>query len=171
MQTVFISLGSNLGDRNQQISMAFEMVAAAFGPVIAASSVYETSPWGIKDQPSFLNQCMSIETEVPAEEILRLLLSFEDALGRQRRGKWNSREIDIDVLFYGENIIETDQITIPHPSIHQRKFILTPLKEIAPDFTHPVLMKSITELESICTDDSLVAIYDGAESGPNVAHN
>jgi len=116
------------------------------GKIIECSSIYETAPWGVHEQPTFLNQVISIKTSYSPEELLDILLNIEVKMGRKRYRKWDSRLIDIDILFYENQIISTNRLILPHPEIENRRFTLAPLSEIAADEIHPLLNKTIEEL-------------------------
>jgi len=157
--TVYLLLGSNLGDRVQVLQSAVEMIQNEIGNIIQASSIYETAPWGVLDQPSFLNQVLAVSTALEPEEILRLVLGMEHELGRVRYERWGARVIDIDILFFQNLIADTARLTIPHPRLHERRFTLVPLAEIAPDFIHPVLQTTVAMLLETCQDNSNVNVY------------
>lgn len=152
MTTVHLLLGSNLGNREHNLELAIREIGRLLGPIITASSVYKTAAWGNTDQPEFYNQVVVATTGKSPEEALRAILNIEDQLGRKRTEKWGSRIIDIDILFWDDQVISTPELTIPHPGIPQRRFTLIPLLEISPDFVHPVLQKSVHELLQDCTD-------------------
>ncbi len=122
------------------------------GAPIAVSALYQTAAWGKTNQPAFLNQVLVFEPSVPAETLLQTILLIEKKLGRQREEKWAERNIDIDILFYGSQVIQTPHLQIPHPHLHQRRFTLEPLAEVAPLFVHPVFNKSLRQLLADCTD-------------------
>ena len=122
------------------------------GTIIATSNIYETQPWGIAEQPSFLNMVVEVQTYQSPQNTLSTILTIEQFIGRVRLTKWGSRAIDIDLLFYGEEVINEPNLKIPHPYIPQRNFVLVPLKEIAEDLLHPVLKVSIHELYTNCKD-------------------
>ena len=156
---VYLLLGSNLGDRLQVMQTARELIQKEIGEIHAISSVYETAPWGVLDQPAFLNQVVKIQTELKAEEVLRIILEIEHDLGRVRYERWGARVIDIDILYFRNLILNSARLTIPHPRLHERRFTLAPLAEIAPDYVHPVLNKSSLQLLASCPDDSEVKIF------------
>jgi len=142
---VYLALGTNLGDRTVNLRAAL----AALSPdvkVIAESKVYETPPWGYEDQPAFLNMAVKCETALEPESLLKRIKQLEVRLGREQTFHWGPRLIDLDILFYDDLILKTESLTIPHPHLHERAFVLVPLAEIAPDFIHPVLKKTIKEL-------------------------
>jgi 2-amino-4-hydroxy-6-hydroxymethyldihydropteridine diphosphokinase len=152
---VFLSLGSNLGDRSINLQTALSRISAECGPLTASSVVYETAPWGFKPDSDFLNLAVAIETELKPEMLLDALLNIEKSMGRIRGKKgYESRIIDIDILFYSDLIIENQRLVIPHPHLHKRRFVLVPLADIAPEFIHPVLKKSILSLLESCPDTS-----------------
>ncbi len=153
MQSVFLLLGSNLGNRLQLIKQAIEQIESEIAPAIKKSSVYETASWGKTDAPDYLNQVIELRTDLSARTILHLILNIEKKSGRDRQGKWASRTIDIDILFYGQSIIHEDGLQIPHPELHNRRFTLEPLAEIAPGLIHPLLNISISVLKDKLKDD------------------
>jgi 2-amino-4-hydroxy-6-hydroxymethyldihydropteridine diphosphokinase len=156
---IFIGLGSNLGDRIQNLQSATRQMIMRLGPLVKESSVYEAQPWGNANQPTFLNQVISVSTRLPPDQCLRELLQIERDLGRVRNEKWGPRTIDLDILYYGIHVRFSPELTIPHPEIANRKFILLPLAEIAPAFVHPVLLKTNEQLLSACTDSLHVIPY------------
>ncbi len=145
MSEAFISLGSNLDDRNNYLEKARSFLSD-FGEIKKESTIIETPAWGKKDQPDFLNQVILIETELSPQELLEECLKIEDKLGRERKEKWGPRTIDLDILFYDELILNKENLIIPHPYITEREFVLKPLNEIAPDFVHPVLGLTTKEM-------------------------
>jgi len=153
MIDVFLLLGSNLGDRRAYLDQAIKHIETNIAPVVNRSSVYETQSWGKTDEPDYLNQVIKIKTGMPAHDILEKILRIEQVMGRKREEKWGSRIIDIDILFYGQEIIDDEALTIPHPELHKRLFTLVPLDEIAPDFIHPALQKRIFQLKSELKSD------------------
>ena len=156
---VYLLLGSNLGDRLQVMQTARELIQKEIGEIHAVSSVYETAPWGVLDQPAFLNQVVKIQTELKAEEVLWIILEIEHELGRVRYERWGARVIDIDILYFRNLILDSARLTIPHPRLHERRFTLIPLAEIAPDYVHPILNRSSLQLLASCPDDSEVKIF------------
>ena len=143
----YIGLGSNLDDRFSYIKRAVELVEdSPFCRVLKISSIYETKPYGVKDQGNFLNGVMSIETELELHPLLDFLKDIEQQLGRRKREKWECREIDLDILFFDDLVFSDQRVTVPHPYISVRDFVLVPLCEIAPGFLHPALQKSICDI-------------------------
>jgi 2-amino-4-hydroxy-6-hydroxymethyldihydropteridine diphosphokinase len=155
----FLLLGTNLGDRKKNLTFARDSIAANVGPIIKASSIYRTAAWGITDQPEFLNQAVEVETQLTATNVLTEVLGAEKIMGRMRRAKWSERIIDIDILFYGTSIVNSPELTIPHPQLPYRRFALVPLNEIAPAFVHPLLNQTVTELLSQCSDLLEVTVW------------
>ena len=146
MHTVFLSTGSNLGNREGFLTKAEEEIAAHAGQIEAKSQIIETAPWGNTDQPHFLNRVLRIKTQLAPLFLIECLLDIEKRMGRNRAEKWGPRIIDIDILFFDDLIINEPGLCLPHPYLHQREFVLKPMVEIAPDYLHPVLKKTMTEL-------------------------
>ena len=155
MSRVFIAIGSNLGDRVSYCREALDEIAA-FSRITKVSSLYETDPVGKEDQPEFINCAVEINTELSAEELLKELNLVEEKLGRVRHEKWGPRTIDLDIIFYSDKIINEENLEIPHPRAHLRRFVLEPLCEIAPEFIHPKLNLSVSELLDRVEDDKNV---------------
>ena len=141
-----LALGSNLGNREENLRRALVLLEEKGLRILHRSSVRVTKPWGKTDQPDFLNQVIHVETTLSPHSLLELCLGIEAALGRVRREKWGPRIIDIDILYYDDRVISEPGLTLPHPHLHERLFVLEPLTEIAPDFIHPVLRKPNTVL-------------------------
>jgi|SRR5690606_33915581 len=146
MSITYILLGANLGDRIAQMSKALNELCLKAGTLIRCSSLYETQAWGKEDAPLYVNQVICMDTAFDPQSLLKLIHEIEGKLGRTREVKWGSRLIDIDILFYGDAVINDPNLIIPHPYLDQRKFTLVPLVEIAGDLIHPVLHKSMQEL-------------------------
>lgn len=146
MNKAVILFGTNMGERFISLDKAAQEVNHKLGKIIQRSSVYETAPWGNTDQEPFLNQVVVIESVLSAEQMMNQILLIEEKLGRRKTIKWGPRIIDIDILFFNDEIISTENLVVPHPGLHQRKFTLVPLAEIMPDYVHPVLKKTISVL-------------------------
>jgi 2-amino-4-hydroxy-6-hydroxymethyldihydropteridine diphosphokinase len=160
MATVYLSLGSNLGDRVQNLKEAIKRIERSDKISIKKiSSVYETDPVGYENQPRFLNSVLQAETSLDPHPLFEHLLTIEDEMGRKRGEKWGPRNIDVDILFYDDLIVDSGQLTIPHPRMHQRKFVLVPLAQIAQKLLHPLLKKNVTELLESCEDNSRVKLF------------
>ncbi|WP_304234617.1 2-amino-4-hydroxy-6-hydroxymethyldihydropteridine diphosphokinase [Jiulongibacter sediminis] len=138
----FLALGSNLGDRQKTLLRAVELIERRIGQVSQKSSVIETPAWGVTDLPDYLNQVLEVYTELWPLDLIKTALEIENELGRERKQKWGSRSIDIDILYFNDWHFSTPGLIIPHPFIAQRDFVLRPLCEIAPDFEHPVLKQN-----------------------------
>ena len=147
LKTVYLSLGSNLGDRAANLRAAIDRLGRV-GRVVAVSSFYETEPVEVTDQPWFLNCAVRLETEKMPRQLLAALLEIERQMGRRRDRKKGPRVIDLDILLFGSSVIQTRGLTIPHPAMHERRFVLEPLAEIAPDVRHPVRKQTIPELRN-----------------------
>ena len=156
MTHVYLLLGSNENDRFKNLEKACKLIALKCGKILKQSALYETEAWGLKEQNSFLNQALIIDTKLPPVELLVQLKAIEKETGRKETVKWGPRVIDIDILFYGNEIVKSKELKIPHPFLHQRKFTLEPINEIEPGFIHPVFQKSVHELLKECPDTSLV---------------
>jgi 2-amino-4-hydroxy-6-hydroxymethyldihydropteridine diphosphokinase len=145
LKPVYLSLGSNVGDRAANLRTALTLLEA-IGKVIAVSSFYETEPIELTAQPWFLNCAAKLETERMPKQLIKNILDLEREMGRQRQQKKGPRNIDIDILLFGTSIIEMQGLTVPHPALHERRFVLEPLAEIAPEVRHPVFKRTIREL-------------------------
>ena len=159
MNIVYLQLGSNIGDREPQLEFASSEIKEKVGDITTSSKVYESSPWRADGQSNYLNQVIKIKTEIDAESVLSAVLDIENDLGRKRIEKWGKRLIDIDIIFYNNKIIETDELCIPHKHMHERKFVLTPLNEIASDYLHPKYNKTVADLLVECNDVESVEEY------------
>ncbi len=142
---VYLALGTNLGDRPVNLRAAIKVISPEI-KVIVESKIYETPPWGYESQPAFLNMAVKCETNLEPGSLLKRLKQLEVQLGREQSFHWGPRLIDIDILFYDDLILESESLIIPHPRLQERAFVLVPLADIAPDFIHPVLKKTIKEL-------------------------
>ena len=160
MKIVFLGIGTNLGNRESNLEQAVLRIKESIGKVLISSSIYETEPWGFQATDKFLNLVVKVETELTPSGLLGRILMTESLLGRVRgQNQYSSRLIDIDILFYEDMIVDEESLKIPHPLLHERKFVLVPLCDIAPELIHPVLKKSIGELLEICEDKSVVKKY------------
>jgi 2-amino-4-hydroxy-6-hydroxymethyldihydropteridine diphosphokinase len=156
---LYLLLGSNLGNRETYLSQANAEIQKQVGNIVAKSSIYQTEAWGNTEQDDYLNQALAVETTIEPFELLEILQAIEKQLGRKREIIWGARTIDIDIIFYDQQIISTQTLTIPHSRIMERKFVLLPLCEIAPDFIHPVWQISVKEMLNICEDNLKVEIF------------
>ena len=146
MSVAYIGIGSNLGDREFNCKQAIGLLRQKGTTVRKESSLYETKPWGVRDQPLFLNMAIEIETDLKPFELLNTLKDIEKEMGREETFLWGPRIIDLDILLYDNNIVDEEGLRIPHPHMQDREFVLRPLREIAGDVTHPLLLLSIEEL-------------------------
>jgi len=167
MNWAVILLGSNLGNRMEYLLDAKARIETMAGRVAMASPVYETAPWGKHDQPAYLNQVICIDTILDPENMLRKLLDIEKEMGRLRTEQWAPRLIDLDILYYGEEIVDRPGLKIPHPRLHERRFTLEPLAYLLPEMIHPILKKSHSELLMMLSDELEVHVL---EEIPKQAH-
>ena len=158
MHSVYIGFGSNIGDRLAHIQNAIRALSKTEGITLQKiSSIYKTDPVGYEAQGEFLNGAAAIQTNLRPLSLLHTLKNIETAIGRQYRIRWGPREIDLDILIYGDLCIETEKLVIPHPEMHRRRFVLAPLAEIAPDIVHPVFQETVhTLLEHLENDKTVV---------------
>lgn len=152
MHKCYLLLGTNLGDKSVNLSTAIAMIGEEIGQVTVKSSVYRTAAWGKENQDDFLNQVLEVTSDKAAEEVLTCCLAIEKEMGRVRYEKWGERLIDIDVLYYDREVISTDVLSVPHPHLHERRFTLVPLVEIAPEYVHPKLNQTHVQLLGSCPD-------------------
>lgn len=153
MNRAFLLLGGNLGNREEHLAAARDLIGHHCGIIIKKSSVYETAAWGKEDQPSFLNQALGIETKLNARQLIRRILKVEKIMGRIRKEKYGPRIIDIDILLFNNEVHNYPLLKLPHPEMPNRRFALLPLAEIAPDIVHPVFQKKISQLLKECKDE------------------
>jgi 2-amino-4-hydroxy-6-hydroxymethyldihydropteridine diphosphokinase len=157
VKTAFLGLGTNLGDREENLKKAIENISAFAGEVISCSQIYETEPWGLRSEDHFFNMVIQIKTSLKPVDLLKHLLKIEIQMGRVRGAeKYSSRIIDIDILLYENEIINKPYLKVPHPMIQERKFVLVPLCDIAPEKIHPVIKKTFAALLKECKDDSKI---------------
>lgn len=160
MNKVFLGIGTNLGDREDNLRGALQMIEEKIGVIFAKSKVYETEPWGFETESLFLNMVVGVETKLSPKSLLERILMTEAFLGRLREGrKYCSRLIDIDILFYDNRVIDMPELQIPHPRIPERRFTLVPLCDLSPDYVHPVLNKTLAQLLDECKDKGRVSLY------------
>lgn len=150
-------IGGNMGDRMANLKVAISHIEQQVGNVQLLSSVYETEAWGQTNQPNFFNQALLVHTQLASNELMKKLLEIESLMGRVRTVKMGPRTIDLDIIYFNNEVITSTLITIPHPKLTERKFVLTPLVEIAPNYIHPILNKSNTHLLKDCGDP--LAVY------------
>lgn len=164
MSEVYLLIGGNLGNRENFLNTAIKEISSTIGKIVNISSLYESEPWGFESMDRFLNQVLIVKTQLPPFTVLKTLQNIENTMGRTRlTNKYESRTIDIDILFYDNEIINHEFLQIPHPHIQKRKFTLLPLAEIAGNYIHPFLKKSIFQLHQESTDTSKVALYTPEE--------
>jgi len=148
----YLLLGSNLGDRLARLAQARHDLATTAGRIVGQSALYETAAWGVEDQPAFLNQVLALETELDAPTLLAACLAAERQQGRERLVRWAARTLDVDILLFGQEIIATPSLTVPHMALPVRRFALVPLAELAPQLMHPQLHRTISQLLADCPD-------------------
>lgn len=153
MNTIYILLGANLGNPEEQLLKARHLLNERLGPILKASSLYESEAWGVEDQPVFLNQVLLVSTDKEAQQCLIICQDIENELGRIRKEKWGARIIDIDILYFNSEVINNYNLIVPHPYIQERKFTLEPLCEIAESYKHPKLNLTNKELLLNCSDN------------------
>jgi 2-amino-4-hydroxy-6-hydroxymethyldihydropteridine diphosphokinase len=165
MSNVYLLIGGNRGDRLSYLKEAVNRIRQDIGSIILSSSVYETEPYGFKDESMFLNQCLLVETELQPRQILKSITEIETSLGRKKKkGTMQGRTIDIDILFYDDLIIHNKWLIIPHPEFHKRNFAIIPVSEINPGFIHPVFGKKVKDLLEESTDTHKVAKFSGTRN-------
>jgi 2-amino-4-hydroxy-6-hydroxymethyldihydropteridine diphosphokinase len=166
--TVYISLGTNLGDREKNLRDAVDLIIQLpHTSLVKQSKIYTTAAWGKTDQPDFLNRVVAISSALLPQQLMESLLLLEERMGRVRNDHWGPRIIDMDILFYGDEVIDSLTLQVPHPEMQHRNFVLVPLNEIAPELIHPVLKKNIAQLLDECSDKLtvLTALQAGISNG------
>ena len=162
-ESVFILLGSNLGDRQLLVNQACEMMEERCGRIVSKSRLYESEPWGFKSEHWFLNQVVVLDTEMSPDDLMDALLAIEKELGRDRTTPhegYVSRPMDLDILYWGKDlIVEKQHVIVPHPRLHKRRFTLLPLCDVAPDYVHPILKKTNRQLLDECQDTGVVKTF------------
>jgi 2-amino-4-hydroxy-6-hydroxymethyldihydropteridine diphosphokinase len=156
MNNAYLLIGGNLGDRLANLNNAIQKIELHCGKIISSSAIYETAAWGFTEQPPFFNQALQVETPLSATELMQQLLIIELSLGRERLLPLGPRTIDLDIIYFNNEIIQNDIVSIPHPRMEQRNFVLIPLNEIAPTYLHPVLNIPTSTLLKQCKDESHV---------------
>lgn len=152
MNQVYLITGGNTGNRKKNINKAAVEIENKIGTILQKSSIYETESWGISGQPAFYNQVLKVGTALSAKEIMKIILQIEQQMGRVRTFKNASRTIDIDILFFNDEIINTPDVVVPHKEIANRRFVLMPLNELSPEMKHPILKQTIKKLLDKCAD-------------------
>lgn len=156
MNHAYLLIGGNLGDRLANLQNTIQQIEMHGGKIISSSAIYETAAWGFTEQPPFFNQALHIQTHLSAIELMQQLLAIELSLGRERLIPMGPRSIDIDIIYFNDEIIQNDIVSIPHPRMEHRNFVLIPLNEIAPNYIHPILNIPTTTLLKQCKDESHV---------------
>jgi 2-amino-4-hydroxy-6-hydroxymethyldihydropteridine diphosphokinase len=156
----YLLTGSNLGDSAQILADARRLIGERIGEIVKSSHLYQTQAWGNVEQPDYFNQALEVATALSPEGLLAAIIEIEKLLGRTRRTKWESRLIDIDILFYDHLVVKKPDLVIPHPLLHKRNFVLIPMLEIAPAKRHPVLLKTIEDLYESSEDELEVFMMD-----------
>lgn len=163
MTSYLLLLGSNLGNRSANLEKAREGIRK-IGVLSKSSSIYETSPWGNENQQSFLNQVIELQSDMAADVMLASILQIEKMAGRVRQEKWGARVLDIDILFADQQVQSSQKLTLPHPELHKRRFTLVALHEIVPNYVHPVLGLTVSQMLEQCEDDGKVWNHEASLS-------
>ena len=160
IKELYLLLGSNLGDKLTNLDTAKAAINTEIGKVEQFSSLYETEPWGKIPTETFINQMLKVSTRLSPQSVMVKIIAIEEAMGRKREKKWENRIIDIDIIFYGTEILNTKTLNIPHPQFEKRNFAILPMLELAPDFIHPNLNQSIEEIYLNSKDEGEVMLID-----------
>jgi len=161
MHHVFLGIGGNIGNKPENFRKVHNLVKSGVGKITAKSSVYESPPWGFRAGDNFWNQVLKVETEFTPAEVLSEINKIENSFNRKRHSKrYTSREMDVDILYYDDIFIETGDLIVPHPRLHQRLFVLVPLAEVAPNFKHPLFRMTSKQLLENCKDESVIKKVD-----------
>lgn len=155
-QNLVLHIGTNLGDRVTHLLECMMLIEEFVGPILRKSNIWNTAAWGNINQGDFLNQAFEISTTLSPLEVLKTCQFIEKSMGRSKCTKWGPRIIDVDIIFYSDQIIFSDELVIPHPHMHERNFVLSPLAEIIPEWQHPISLKTVSELKRLCTDLQVV---------------
>ncbi len=153
MNYAYLITGGNIGDARKALATAAKLLEERCGTIIDRSSVYETEPWGNPNQDNFLNQVLVIETPLTARQVLEKIKITEQEMGRERKEKNGPRIIDVDLIFFNHQVINQPDLVVPHPHLQERRFVLTPLNEVAPAYIHPLFYKTVRQLLDACTDE------------------
>ena len=163
--TIILHLGSNMGDRKQNLWIGFRGIDQNIGKIVSASKIYNTEPWGKEDQEDYLNAAVQLTSDLPPEEVLKQSREIEMEAGSTEKEKWGKRILDIDLLFYDDRVIQEENLKVPHPFVHKRNFVLVPLMDIIPFYRHPQLNRTIEELYLSCRDPLKVEYFDEPYDG------
>jgi 2-amino-4-hydroxy-6-hydroxymethyldihydropteridine diphosphokinase len=157
MNQVFLCIGGNLGNREENLAEALMFIDFNFGDVVRTSAIYESPAWGMTNAPAFLNQVVEIKTKLDALALLQEIDELEEFFGRERKsGVYLNREMDVDILLFNQETIDLPKLQVPHPRMHERRFVLVPLAELVPDYSHPTLNQTIAQLLEKCEDKSAI---------------
>lgn len=156
-ETIGLALGGNVGEVEKNLALALKALETHLGPILACSQAYVTEPWGPIPQGDFINQALLLQTQDSPMQVLKKILEIEQSLGRERKDRFGPRTMDIDLIFYGQKVMNEDLLILPHPRMQARRFVLQPMVEIAPNWMHPILHKTMKELLDQCPDEGKIA--------------